>query len=246
MLPPISIIMPVYNQRKHLLEVAARSAINQIGVEGELIIINDGSTDNCMEVLNFVPSSSNIEIKVISRVENGGVAAALNDGIKASQNEYIAWLPSDDYFMPEKTLVQLSNMIEAKTLFSFTAFHQLVWENGVLTEVQAVPTPYPSGKIGAVQLHQALLNRFPSCFLNGASIMVHKEVFNKVGLFDEDLKYTQDYDMWLKITEYYDTFVNADALMVKNIHDNQMEFIFKNKTEQRAIEEGILKKRYLS
>ena len=96
--PIVSVIIPTYN-RAHLIDKAIKSVLNQTYQDFEIIVVDDGSTDNTNEVLkNFTDS----RIHYIFHTSNLGVSAARNTGIKTSQGEYIALLDSDDDWLPEK------------------------------------------------------------------------------------------------------------------------------------------------
>lgn len=246
----VSIIIPVYNQEINLLRQAILSAINQYGVNSEIIVVDDGSTNDLRKYLVEIDRDSILWPIQFCRIEthgkNQGVGAALNTGIIKASNDYIAWLSSDDYFYPEKTFIQISNMQESETLFSFTGFREIVLSCGKIKYFNNYSMPYGFDIVDKKTLHQDLLSRFPSCFINGASVIFHKKIIDDVGGFDVNLKYMQDYDMWLKISKKYNGLSCGDILMVKNSHENQMAHIFGDEHFKinRQIEETTLSSRY--
>jgi hypothetical protein len=104
---------------------------------------------------------------------------------------------------------------------------------------------YDTGLVKKEKLHADLLENFPSSFVNGASVIFHKDVISEVGDFRTDLKYMQDYEMWLRISKKFDALVCRDVLMVKNLHENQMQFMstpaefFKDRESETMTLKGI-------
>lgn len=248
----LSIIIPVYNQTVELLERAVLSALAQFGVKKEIIVVDDGSTDNCVENMFatshvIFPPDAN-DFRIIQK-KNGGVGSALNRGIEESQYDYISWLSSDDYFYPEKSYIQLMNMKEKgiNAKFSFTGFRQLTLRCNKIIEMKDYPSVYQTGTIKSKILHAALLENFPSSFINGASVIFHKKVIEKVGLFNTELKYMQDYEMWLRISKKFDALVCQDILMTKTLHENQMMYMASHEKfiADRENETATLKGLYL-
>jgi glycosyltransferase involved in cell wall biosynthesis len=104
MLPAISVIIPSYN-RADCIAQAVKSASEQQSFDGEIIVVDDGSSDNTMDVLQELQNIHS-NLKVIQHAANKGVSAARNTGIKAAQGEYIAFLDSDDTWTSDKLVCQ--------------------------------------------------------------------------------------------------------------------------------------------
>jgi len=256
----LSIIIPVYNQEKDLLEICIRSAINQSIIEKEILIIDDGSTNGSIEeVIKSLfdadaPKEDELEIKFdkktvikLIRKENGGVSSALNLGIEKAQHDYISWLSSDDYFYPEKSYIQLANMIETETKFSFTGFRDVRLRLGKPHSISNYVSQYGFSIVAKEQLHQDLKEKFPVSFICGDTVIFHKDVIEKVGKFDETFLYMQDYEMWLRISKEFNTLSCGDVFMVHHTHENQMMYIFGEDhfKQNRMREEAELKGKYL-
>lgn len=249
----ISIIIPVYNQDVQLLTCCFLSAINQRLIDKDIVIVDDGSDDNCVEqALNNIfdddPKKDNgndYTIRIIQKT-NGGVADALNTGIENAKYDYISWLSSDDYFYPEKSFIQINNMVSSDTMFSFCGFREISNRCGKIIMMKDYPTNYHTGIIRGSVVHRDLLKNFPSSFINGASVVMHKKIIDDVGNF-KDMKYLQDYEMWLRITRKYDVCACKDVMMVKNIHENQMMYIYGEDhfRKHRAAEETEVRALYL-
>jgi len=179
--PKVSIIIPFYNDP--YIEQALQSALIQSMKAHEIILVDDGSSAH---VERITPYLSHIHYLGKS---NGGTASALNHGIRHASGDYIAWLSSDDVFYHDKINNQALFMEQNRLMISYTNFNYIN-EHSQLTQYNA----------GAV---------FPShleylrCFLhgnpiNGCTVMFRKELLGAVGLFDETLPYTHDYDLWIR------------------------------------------------
>lgn len=180
--PLVSVIIPFYNDP--YVGEALASALAQTYPEVEIIVVNDGSTEHADKI---APYLNRILYLVKS---NGGTASALNHGIRASSGEYIAWLSSDDRFYPRKLSVQIPRMQAAGAMISHTAF-DLIDEHGRITQPR-VTHPYRDD----VSFYTAMLSCNP---VNGCTVVMHRRLLKKVGLFDSALPYTHDVDLWYRI-----------------------------------------------
>lgn len=180
----VSIIIPFYNTE--YIDEAIESALNQTYPNVEVIVVNDGSeqyNDKMKPYLN--------RIKYVEK-PNGGTASALNAGIRAMTGDYFCWLSADDRFLPDKTEQQLNFMKERGAAAGYTAFVLINSEGKVTSDILGMTI---SDRIGFLRYMKR------SCPINGCTIMLRKDLFEKVGLFDESLPYTHDYDMWLRIVQ---------------------------------------------
>ncbi|WP_217592266.1 glycosyltransferase [Cohnella sp. GbtcB17] len=179
--PLVSIIIPFYNDG--YVNQAVASALSQTYPNIEVLVVDDGSTAN-QHLLDPYRS----RIHYLGKA-NGGTASALNHGIRMSRGEYIAWLSSDDLFYPHKVAGQLGHMLTRGALISATDF-DLIGAGGELLKPQL-----------AVKFHSAgaFLRAFHTfCPINGCTVMMHRSVVGRVGWFNEGLRYTQDYDYWMR------------------------------------------------
>ncbi|EOH0493162.1 glycosyltransferase family 2 protein [Providencia rettgeri] len=120
----VSIIMPCYNAEQYIKD-SINSVLNQTYPHFELIIIDDLSTDNSINIIN---SFSDNRIKLIQLTQNGGAGVARNTGIEAAQGRFIAFLDSDDLWRPNKLEAQLSHMIEGNYPLSYTQYQKFTQE----------------------------------------------------------------------------------------------------------------------
>ena len=181
----ISVIIPTFNRAKLLLE-AVHSVLDQkdIPEDVEIIVVDDGSTDNTREALAALAG----KIAYI-RQEHSGVSKARNLGISRSNGEWIAFLDSDDLWLPDKLRAQMKFFSDHPE--TFLCQTDEIW---VRNGRRLNPRKYhrkPSG-----YCFPLLLER---CLVSPSSVVVHRKVFDLVGLFDESLPACEDYDLWLRI-----------------------------------------------
>ncbi len=208
--PLVSIIIPVYNGSNYL-ESAIESALNQTYKNIEIIVVNDGSTDNTEEIaLSFKD-----KIKYFSK-ENGGVAAALNYAIKKSQGEYISWLSHDDLYMPDKieAQIKLLSKLENKKTILYSDWQKINSDSEV---IEIVKYEKSHNKKLLEDSIYVLLNGL----ISGCSLLIHKDIFKELGYFREDLLTTQDYDLWFKMFPNYPIKHINRVLVSYRIHQAQ-------------------------
>jgi len=198
--PKVSIIIPTYN-RAELLPRTIKSVLNQTLKDFELIIVDDGSTDNTKEVVEEIQKKDK-RIRYIRLDKNSGAPAhPKNVGIQNAKGDYIAFLDDDDEWLPEKLekQIELFKNSQKKNL-GFVGCNTLV-----IDEQKNKKYEYKMPKYKNV--FQRL---FGANFIRSlGNVIVKRNVFREVGLFDENLKYADDTDMWIRIAQKYDfDFVN--------------------------------------
>ncbi len=187
--PEVSVIIPTYN-RGNLIARAIQSVLKQTHQNFEIIVIDDASADNTKEVIQ---SFNDSRIKYIKHQVNKGGSAARNTGIKIAQGKYIAFLDSDDEWLPEKLEKQVKKIKESneKVGVIYTRYWILQNNKKFLSK-----EPQKRGDIFEDELFEDWITP-TSC------VLVKKECFERVGGFDENLPVRQDYDMWLRISKYF-------------------------------------------
>ena len=203
----ISVIIPVYN-RCRLIDRAIKSVLGQTIPPDEIIVIDDGSTDGTDEVIkNSYPDV------ILLKQENRGVSCARNNGIKNAKGTWVALLDSDDEWLPVKLEKQLLALHENSS--NKICHTDEIWiRNGVHVNPMKKHRKY-GGNIYKYCL--------PLCVISPSSIIIHKEIFKDIGLFDENIPVCEDYDLWLRICSRYPVLYLQDKLIKKyGGHDDQL------------------------
>ena len=197
----VSIIIPTFNQGNYLRE-AILSAINQ-DMEVEVIVVNDGSTDDTINVCEEFFDKIKYYYK-----ENGGTASALNVGIHYANGDWIKWLSSDDILLPDACRKMLEwttkNQTAVQQLSSiyYTHYH-IIDERGVFIQDFKEPG-HPND----------MLWKF--FFGNGSTSLIHSEIFQKIGNFDSGFRHSEDYEFWLRATMLHDIKMTLIPLFTLN------------------------------
>ncbi len=183
----VSVIIPTYN-RKHTLGRAIESIISQTIKPLEIIIVDDGSNDGTREwIKEEYPF-----IKYLNQ-NNSGVSASRNRGIFSANGNWIAFLDSDDEWIPEKLERQLSILSsDKKAVFCHT--NEIWIRNGTRVNQMRKHQKY-----GGYIFEKCL----DMCRISPSSSIIKKEVFDHIGYFDESLIVCEDYDLWLRIAAHY-------------------------------------------
>jgi len=202
LMPKVSVVIPTYN-RAGLLKRAVQSVLNQTYQDFELIVVDDGSTDNTEEV---VRSFNDNKVIYIKHERNKGAPAAWNTGIRAARGEYVAFQDSDDEWLPEKLEKQIKAFKTASTEIGlvYTGFWRIEGDKRTFS-----PSPNITPKEGAI--HDALLK---GNFVGTPNTVVKKECFEKAGMFDEKLPMYQDWELWIRISKYYCFKYIDEALVI--------------------------------
>jgi len=191
--PLISVIIPSYN-RKNIVIEAIKSALEQESKTFEVIVVDDGSTDGTEDYLK----SLNLPI-ILLRKENGGVSSARNAGIKIAQGEYVAFLDSDDLWLPgilENQLAYLQSHPEIPLVYT----DQYIEVDGKNLE----KTRFNREVVSEEQKTKFNLPGFVQHMpIHISSVMIRESIFEEIGYFNEDLKIHEDTELWNRISEKY-------------------------------------------
>jgi|TARA_B100001964_G_C14195672_1_gene583201 glycosyltransferase involved in cell wall biosynthesis len=203
----VSVIIPVYNRVK-VIDRSINSVINQTYPINEIIVIDDGSNDGTYDLVK-----RNFPQVILKYQENKGVSNARNVGIKLAKSKWIAFLDSDDEWLPKKVEEQISLL---NINLSFKICHtDEVW---IRNQVRVNPMK-KHRKYGGDIYNKCL----PLCVISPSSIIIHKDIFNDIGLFDEELPVCEDYDMWLRICSKYSVlFLDQKLINKYGGHDDQL------------------------
>jgi glycosyltransferase involved in cell wall biosynthesis len=188
-MPLISVIIPVYNGEKTIQETI-ESVLNQTLTDFELLVINDGSEDSTLEIVERIQDS---RLKVFS-YPNAGQATSRNRGIALASGEYISFIDADDLWTPDKLEAQLKVLQDnpqAAVAYSWT---KCIDEFGQLSRRGSHISV--TGDVYG----QLLLIDFIE---NGSNPLIRAWALKEVGSFDESLSAAEDWDMWLRLAAYY-------------------------------------------
>lgn len=198
-MPKVTVVIPAYNSMAYLPETLD-SVLNQTFSDFEVLIINDGSSDNIIEWIAGITDS---RVKLISQT-NQGVAAARNTGINKTEAEYIAFLDADDLWEPTKLEKQVHCFESKPEIGLVYTWTLLVDQQG--QSMNIVIAAKIEGKVWEKLLVGDVVG-------NGSSAMVRREYFARVGLFDPELPNMADCDMWAWISAYYPIAVIKEVLV---------------------------------
>ena len=204
----ISLVIPAYN-RASLLKRALESVAMQTNRPAEIIVVDDGSTDDTAIMIK-----KEFPDVVYIHQKNSGVSAARNLGIQNANHEWIAFLDSDDEWLPGKLAIQLS-VIENNPADTHLVHSNEIWiRNG-----NRVNQMDKHEKYGGWIFEHCL----PMCAISPSSVLIKKSLLYEAGLFDEQLPACEDYDMWLKICARYPVKYLPQPLIKKyGGHEDQL------------------------
>ena len=209
--PKVSIVIPVYNGENYLRE-AIESALSQTYPNIEILVVNDGSTDN--------GATEAVAYEYLDRIsyfkkKNGGVSSALNFGIEKMTGEYFSWLSHDDLYCPEKIQEQIE-------MLKF-----LGWPSETIIYSDYANKFEDLNKLSETRLK----NTKPETFryrvavgndLHGCTMLIPKAAFDRFGMFNEKMRAVQDYDMWFRLSEYYSFMHIPKVLVTGRVHSQQV------------------------
>jgi glycosyltransferase involved in cell wall biosynthesis len=203
-MPKVSVVIPAYNAMTYLPETV-KSVLQQTFTDYEVLIINDGSSD---QIVEWVSQVTDPRVRIVSQ-QNQGVSAARNTGIAQAQGEYIAFLDADDLWEPTKLEKQL-RCLEANPsvglVYTWTA---LIDQFGQPT--RRVWVSHVEGKVW----EQIVVDDMIS---NGSSPMVLRRCFETAGVFDPNISSSEDRDMWTRIAAHYPFAVVKEFLTLYRRH----------------------------
>jgi glycosyltransferase involved in cell wall biosynthesis len=197
--PTVSVVIPTYN-RAGVVSRALTSLGSQTRPPDEVIVIDDGSNDDTERLIRH-------EFPAVRylRQENRGVAAARNRGIREARGEWLAFLDSDDEWLPQKLERQLEALRQQP---QFLLCHtNEIW----IRRGRRVNPMKKHAKSGGHIFQKCL----PLCVISPSAVILHRGVLERVGLFDESLPACEDYDLWLRVTSLYPVLYLEDPLIVK-------------------------------
>ncbi|MBY0316974.1 MAG: glycosyltransferase family 2 protein [Bdellovibrionales bacterium] len=201
----VSVIIPVYN-RSELLQRAIESVSRQSTEDLEIIVVDDHSTEDIESLC------SHLHCRYLLN-SGRGVSAARNAGIVAAKFPYVAFLDSDDEWLPEKIEVQLQYMMERPHL-QLSHTNETWIRNG-----KEVPQKAKHKRSGGKIFEQCT----ELCVISPSTVMAQRSLFNEIGFFDENFPVCEDFDLWLRITsDRAIGFIEAAMTVKHGGHSDQL------------------------
>ena len=207
-MPKISAIIPTYNNAEFLQE-AIESVLAQTYKDIEIIVVDDGSTDNTEDVVkNYAGKLTYI------RQENAGPAKARNTGILQAKGEYIAFLDADDSWLPNKTEEQLK-VLEDNPNSALVYSKAIFFDSDTGNEVRISPEEVYSGSV-----FDTLLSKTGPIVLS--SVIARSGILYEIGMFEESLFAVEDIHLWLKIAKTHEITGIDKALVKRRLHSKNI------------------------
>jgi len=201
--PKVSIIIPVYNGANYLRE-AIDSALNQTYKNIEVIVVNDGSNDEGKT--EEIAKSYGNRIRCFHK-ENGGVASALNLGIRNMTGAYFSWLSHDDLYYPSKIEEQVKFLKRTNQENSVIySDYEMIDENSRYIK---------NVRLKNVESKEILKALLCKSFIHGCTLLIPKRCIKYENPFNERLRSTQDYDLWCRLALDYN-FIHLDKVLIKS------------------------------
>jgi len=203
----ISVIIPAYNSAKSLCE-AVDSVLAQTYPVHEIIVVDDGSTDNTKEIVTRYARRTTRDVQYIYQA-NKGPAAARNAGLRVAKGDYIAFLDSDDLWLPEKIEKEMA-------LFKGSNYGMVYCDMSHVVDGKPVYKSYLKEKgyrfFGSGDLYNGLLNEN---FIFTPTVIIKTEVLKQIGYFDENYRICEDYKMWLSIARNHSIGYLDEPLVIR-------------------------------
>lgn len=199
LIPEVSVVIPTYNRAAMVME-AVESVVAQEGVDFELIVIDDGSTDDTGARLGRLAPKL-----LYHRQPRAGVSASRNRGVALSRAALVAFLDSDDLWLPGKLRLQKTFMAGHPDVLICQT--EEIWMRNGRWITPKIRHRKPSGDIFRRSLEL--------CLVSPSAVMIRRELFDRVGSFDETLPVAEDYDLWLRVAVEYPVHLLPEPLVIK-------------------------------
>lgn len=222
-MPFFTVIIPLFNKEKYIKK-ALKSILNQTFTDFEVLIVNDCSTDKSLEIASEFVSE---KIQIIQHEKNSGLAATRNTGIKKAKSNYVTFLDADDLWKPtflEKIFNLIQNFPEARI---FGTNYEEVWDKTVKNPHNNSDS-LPENFVGYVNFFKINIKQG---LYNHGSVCLHKEVYENVGFYNENIQLSQDLDFNIRANYHY-----------KLAYDNSVQMSYFMQTDNQLTRSSIVNK----
>ena len=233
--PLVSVVMAVHNEEQFLKQ-AIFSILNQSLNNLELIVVDDYSTDSSPKIIRSIKDN---RLKLLKNSKQLGLTKSLNKALKIARGEYIARMDADDISTKERLKIQVSYLNKHTNIVVVGSWAQYIDKNGNVLKVKKVP-------LSSVQIKKDIPKYNP--FIH-PTLVFRADVFKKIGLYDENFYYAQDYDLLLRIAKKYKTANIPKNLLFYRISSDQIstktmsrQLMYAFKARLKAMKEGNLSK----
>ena len=202
----VSVVVPTHN-RSGLLALTLQSVLRQRGVDLEVVVVDDGSTDDTAEV---VAGLHDARVRIVRNETPQGVAAARNRGAEEATGGWITFLDDDDLWAPDKLARQLQAAREAGCSWAYTGAVSI---DDDLKVLGGMPPSSPEQMV-------ELLPRFDAVPGGGSNVVVHRDLLARAGRFDSRLRNTEDWEMWIRLAKLGPPAWVCSPLVAKRAHNH--------------------------
>jgi len=221
--PLVSVVIPVYNGAT-LLAKAIESALKQTYRNIEIIVVDDGSSDSGATkavIESYIPL-----IRSFTKL-NGGVASALNLGVQEASGSFVSWLSHDDEYLPGKIQSQIDVLAErGVNCVVYSGYHMINAEGEIIRTINPAELMMPEKLEDSLYPLMRML-------IHGCALLIPREAFLRIGMFDESRIHTQDYALWLEMFRAYGLVYDRNIMTLSRVHKHQS-----SRTIQGRIGEG--------
>ncbi|MBI2604804.1 MAG: glycosyltransferase [Deltaproteobacteria bacterium] len=205
--PLVSVVIPTYNRRAYIANTV-RSVLNQTFGDFEVLVSDDGSTDGTEDVMAEITDP---RVKYVKRPHAGRPAIVRNHAIRRAQGKYVAFLDSDDLWIPRKLELQ----VEMARRNPDAGIVYALSRNFSVQDWKGITSPYRFKRAGEVYHYLLFYN-----FISIPTVFVPRKVLDDVGLFDEDAKFraVEDYELWLRIAAKYPVAFHDGVVAYYRLH----------------------------
>jgi glycosyltransferase involved in cell wall biosynthesis len=209
-MPKISVMMPMFNSEKYI-GIAIESILNQTFKDFELIILNDGSTDNSKKIAE---SYRDKRIRLIENAENQGLARTRNRLIAEAKGEFLAWLDSDDIALPQRLQIQVDFLAKNPNHALVASWARIIGSDN-LPMGNFVKSYIPNTDLSALLL---FVN-----YIVQSSVMLRRNMLPDEH-YNLDFPPTEDYELWVRIAQKHPIAILKDILVDYRVHDANISF----------------------